>query len=175
MDGLGNSIKRTRERRGMNQKTLASLAGIAQQTLSAYESDSKTPTLDKLIKLAEVLEVSLDDLVRPDRAPEFVTLDTLGDVALMICNLDLAECIAFGEITRTYEIENNGDLVEACDCIPAVGFVSQKLAAFVTNYRKMKELLDDKTIDAGLFDQWLSGCFADLGKHRMTEYSKERE
>lgn len=67
MDKLSIFSKRLRETRikkGMTQKQLADKVGATAATISAYESADenkrKSPTLEKLVQISEVLEVSLD-------------------------------------------------------------------------------------------------------------------
>lgn len=48
----------------MSQKELAEVVGLAPSTISNYESGEREPPLDVLCKIADVLDVSLDMLVR---------------------------------------------------------------------------------------------------------------
>lgn len=50
-------IKEIRELKGVSQNKLAQMIGMTQGYLSKLESNKKSPTLNMLIKIAEVLEV----------------------------------------------------------------------------------------------------------------------
>lgn len=56
-------VKEVRLSKNLTQKKLAELAGISQSYLSELEVNKKSPTLNKLCKIAEALEVKPGDLV----------------------------------------------------------------------------------------------------------------
>jgi transcriptional regulator with XRE-family HTH domain len=60
---FGGRLKAKREERGFTLEELAERAGMHSGRLSEYESGRHTPQLEKAAKLAEVLEVPLDELV----------------------------------------------------------------------------------------------------------------
>lgn len=59
---LMNRIKELRTKNGMTQVELAKIIGVNPVTLSRYESDDRNPKIDKLEKMAEVFNVSVDYL-----------------------------------------------------------------------------------------------------------------
>lgn len=70
IDGLqmtiGQRIKTRRLELGMNQTTLASVAGLSQSIISHYESEIAEPTAKTVIVLARALKVSTDWLLGVD-------------------------------------------------------------------------------------------------------------
>jgi transcriptional regulator with XRE-family HTH domain len=52
-----------RERQGISQYELAPKAGLSASTLSVIERGLRNPTLDTLLRIAEVLEVELGELL----------------------------------------------------------------------------------------------------------------
>lgn len=60
---LSKRIKEAREAKGWNQKKLAEESGILQKQISAYENGNTSPTLEKLIGIANTLGVSTDYLL----------------------------------------------------------------------------------------------------------------
>jgi len=56
-----------RKNRGMTQQGLADAAGIHVNQIKRYESGTAQPTLEALVKLAQNLHVSLDELVFEDQ------------------------------------------------------------------------------------------------------------
>lgn len=60
---LGQRISRLRAERGMSQGDLADALEISRQSVSKWETDTSTPELDKLIRLAELFDLSMDALV----------------------------------------------------------------------------------------------------------------
>lgn len=51
---------------GFTQQQLSERLGVKQSVVSLYEKGSNMPSLDVLIKMADVLHCSIDDLVRND-------------------------------------------------------------------------------------------------------------
>lgn len=62
---IGERIRYVRQWRELTQAELARRAGIHWVTMSRIEHDVHVPTVDVLFRLADALDVSVDDL-RPD-------------------------------------------------------------------------------------------------------------
>ena len=61
---LSENIKKHRKKKGISQDKLSKLADITFTTLVKLESGAnENPTINTLIKIADALEVSLDELV----------------------------------------------------------------------------------------------------------------
>ena len=60
---LGERIYNFRTAKNMSQGDLADALEVSRQSVSKWENNTAVPELDKLIKLAELFEVSLDELV----------------------------------------------------------------------------------------------------------------
>lgn len=56
-------LKRFRRGKGFTQEEVAKLIGISRQAFSNYERGIRVPSVDVLVKLADVYEMSLDELV----------------------------------------------------------------------------------------------------------------
>lgn len=61
---LGENIVRLRTEKRLTQEELADLLGVSRQSVSKWESDASTPELDKLIRLSEVFDITVDELVK---------------------------------------------------------------------------------------------------------------
>ena len=62
-----NAIKLFRENKKMSQHELGALVGVTQGAVHQWEIGLTKPRADMLIRLAEVLEVSIDDLLATER------------------------------------------------------------------------------------------------------------
>jgi len=60
---LGERIYKFRTAKNMSQGDLADALDVSRQSVSKWETGTAVPELDKLIKLAELFEISLDELV----------------------------------------------------------------------------------------------------------------
>ena len=75
---LGENISALRAARGMKQDELAAALGVSRQSVSKWETDASVPELDKLVQLAGLFGVTLDELVgreppSPEAPPAAVT------------------------------------------------------------------------------------------------------
>lgn len=57
------NLKSLRLERKMSQSQLASLIGVSQQCVSEWESGNNERSLSSLLKLSDVLEITIDELV----------------------------------------------------------------------------------------------------------------
>lgn len=60
---FGTILKELRLERNMKQEDLAKLLGINKNTISKYETGKREPSIDMLIKIADIFDVSVDYLV----------------------------------------------------------------------------------------------------------------
>lgn len=60
---IGAKIRRHRELKGLTQKALGDLLGVAESTVSGWESSDKPPPSKYLSRLSQLLDISLEDLV----------------------------------------------------------------------------------------------------------------
>ncbi len=75
---LNEKIKNARQAKGMTQEELAVLLNITRQTVSKWEKDSSVPDSNMLIKLSEVLDVTVSDLLGTN-ANESTSNDNLAE------------------------------------------------------------------------------------------------
>lgn len=68
-DHLADNIKAVREARGLSQQQIAKAAGIPRATWTHLESGGANPTLAVLIKVANALQVRVDELLAAPRQP----------------------------------------------------------------------------------------------------------
>ena len=61
---LGERIYELRSRAGLSQGELADRLDVSRQAVSKWENNSAVPELDKLLKMSELFEISLDGLVK---------------------------------------------------------------------------------------------------------------
>jgi len=57
-------LREKREERGLSMRRLAHQAGLSQAMISFVERELRNPTLDTLLRIANVLEVDLADVLR---------------------------------------------------------------------------------------------------------------
>ena len=90
-----DNLVQLRKFRNMTQEDIAEMVGVSRQTIAKWEAGETAPDLEKARILAEVLEVSLDDLTNyepreslglpvPPKGKYFFGLVTVGDKGQMV-------------------------------------------------------------------------------------------
>ena len=62
MGDFNRNLSELRVMRGLSQKDMAEKIGVARSTYTLYEKGAREPNISKIIKIAEVLQVSTDEL-----------------------------------------------------------------------------------------------------------------
>jgi len=68
-----DNLQHLRATRNMTQEQLAMLVGVSRQSVTKWEAERAYPEMDKLLKLCQIFDCTLDELVQGDltaRAPE---------------------------------------------------------------------------------------------------------
>ncbi len=63
IEGLGERLTRMRKLNGMTQQQVADRIGITAGNYTNYESEKRTPSLEKLVAIAELFDCSTDYLL----------------------------------------------------------------------------------------------------------------
>lgn len=74
---LGEKLKKLRIDRKLNQSHLAEMMGLATSAISSYESCSRRPSYEILIKYARIFHVSTDYLLGIERQ-NYLDISDLG-------------------------------------------------------------------------------------------------
>ena len=61
--GFSENLRKRRKDKKMTQENLAELLNVSRQSVSKWEAAAAFPEFDKLIKLSEELDVSIDELI----------------------------------------------------------------------------------------------------------------
>lgn len=61
---VGENLRNLREKKGLSQAALARLIGTQRQRVTEWETGTKVPSLESLVKLAEALDTSTNSLVK---------------------------------------------------------------------------------------------------------------
>lgn len=61
---FNEKLRTLRENKNLSQEMLAQELNVARQTVSKWELGETTPEMDKLVKMSEIFEISLDDLIK---------------------------------------------------------------------------------------------------------------
>ena len=61
---MNKQIERLRKEKGITQESFAAQLGVTQGAVSQWENGTSRPTIDKLTKMAKILECSVDELLK---------------------------------------------------------------------------------------------------------------
>lgn len=78
-DKFNENLKIARERKGLSQKDIAEGIGVAKSTYSLYESGNREPNVQTIKKIADMLNVSADELLGLDEEPQTIAAHFDGD------------------------------------------------------------------------------------------------
>lgn len=67
---LNDEIRRLRKASGLNQVSFADKMGVSQSTVASWENGTRRPDLDALCRIADLFNVSLDELLGTPMAHE---------------------------------------------------------------------------------------------------------
>ena len=85
MRDFSETIKELRTTKRLTQSQLADRLGVKKSIISAYETDSRPPSLDMLIKYAQEFHVSIDFLLGM-KNKKVIKVDSLTDAQIDILN-----------------------------------------------------------------------------------------
>lgn len=63
---FGDKLKREREKRGWSQEYIAEKLYVSRQSVSKWENNKNYPSIEVIIKLSDLLNITIDDLLRSD-------------------------------------------------------------------------------------------------------------
>ena len=82
MPTLGSIIRRLRDDNGLTQAKLGEKLGVAESTISLYESDKREPDVATIKRLADIFYVSTDYLLGQSESSVFFVRESLPPEAL---------------------------------------------------------------------------------------------
>lgn len=77
---LGETIYKLRTEKNLSQVDLAEMIEVSRQSISKWENSSAVPELEKIVRLSEIFDVSLDELVKgQERIRESVQISNASE------------------------------------------------------------------------------------------------
>ncbi len=115
---LGKRIKHYRNEKALTQDNLAQRVYVSRQTISNWENDKSYPDINSIVLLSEVLEVSIDNLIRGDVEQMKIEMDTeevkklnlYGWGMLLFLLLTIVSVIPFAKFFGLYAVIPVGGL-----------------------------------------------------------------
>ena len=81
---IGDNIKKYRRENNISQEELAEKIGVTRQSISLWETNQTQPTIDNIVAIAKIFNLSTDDLllgsdeqtIEPQNPQEFIENNT---------------------------------------------------------------------------------------------------
>lgn len=128
---FAQNLKALREKMEISQRTMAKKLGVKQAAVSAYECGIHMPTVENLIKIADFFDVSADKLL--GREWRLVKVDVLSVAKTLL---------------DQYSFKWDDD----CSVFWTE---SQKVAAIISEYNHLRDLVNGGQLGADVLELWL--------------------
>lgn len=94
---IGKRIKEIRQIRKLSQDDLGKLIGVSKQAISMYERGERSPDIDTLTKIAEVLNVDINTII--GKKSSIIKIPVLGKVAAGIPIEAITDILDYEELS----------------------------------------------------------------------------
>lgn len=84
---FNEKLIKLRKEAGFSQEELGNKLNVARQTISKWELGETTPEMDKLIKISEIFNVTLDELIKEESINEKINNTNSQKLAGMVIKI----------------------------------------------------------------------------------------
>lgn len=148
--------KRIRERRlnlGLTQQQVADAFGINKASVAEWESGRTQPTSERLVKLAEALQTTVDFLLQGESAVDIAAESASGDAYLAIRHARFRLAAGVGGYEIHYDNSDGGPLYFRREWLQRRGLKPDKLIALKVHGASMEPgLFEGDTVVVNLAD-----------------------
>lgn len=128
-----------RKLNGMSQEQLAEKIGVSRQTLSKYETGEALPDIGKCRALADVFNVSMDDLVNYEKGPEGLNVPPRGKHMFGVVKVgDKGQIVIPAKARKVFNIEPGDNLIVLGDEAQGIAIIAEK------NFMHLMEQIKNK-------------------------------
>lgn len=130
-----------RKLNNLSQEELAEKLKISRQTLSKYETGESLPDIDKCKLLAEIFDVSLDDLVNYDKEVNGLGVPPKGKHMFGMVKVgDKGQIVIPAKARKIFQIESGDNLIVLGDETQGIALISEKeFMKMVRQFKKTQE------------------------------------
>lgn len=148
---FAKNLKKYREEKKLTQRRLAEMAGITATSISSYEKEAMSPSLEIVEKLAGALNVNIVDLICDSQLSD-INITTYTDIMKLLYAISKKTKMLF---------YNDVEFLEDTECytLNSFGFKEKVLDSFLEAWGKMYILVRDGVIEESLLDYWMRQQF----------------
>ncbi len=138
---LGNNLISLRRMKKMTQEDLADKLGVSRQTISKWETGDSIPDMEMGMKLADILQVSLDDLMNSSAAKCTMPVPPKGKHAIGIVKVgDKGQIVIPAKARKMFDINPGDDLLILGDESQGLAIIKESdIMNFISAARNMQE------------------------------------
>ena len=129
-----------RKMNNLSQEELADRIGVSRQTLSKYETGESLPDIDKCRALADVFEVTLDDLVNYDSKESGLNVPPKGKHMFGMVKVgEKGQIVIPAKARKIFNIQPGDDLIVLGDESSGIAIIKEKEFLEVVNQMRKAE------------------------------------
>ncbi len=181
---LGKNILKLRKSLGLSQTQFADRIGVTAQAVSSYEKGATSPTLDVAIALSNAFDISIDSLCGTEKETEIgldkPITDNVEAIKMFMRLYDFYGSDMHLEFMRLYDFYGSDMHLETEYC----GMNEEKeifyidspyFSRYISDFKKMKELKEQGTIDEELFNNWANSRIEKVVREHDEQMKKAEE
>ena len=104
MKSIGETIATLRKEKGMTQSQLAEKMNVTDKAVSKWERDLSCPDINSIPKLAEVLDVSVEELLSAQSKKESHKVDEIIHLILIGVALAMGVCVVVTLLLKQIDV-----------------------------------------------------------------------
>ena len=138
---LGNNLISLRRMKKMTQEDLADKLGVSRQTISKWETGDSIPDMEMGMKLADILQVSLDELMNYSSAKYSRPVPPKGKHAFGIVKVgDKGQIVIPAKARKMFDINPGDDLLILGDESQGLAIIKESdIMNFISAARNMDQ------------------------------------
>ena len=103
---LGEMISFLRKEKGMTQSELAEKMNVTDKAVSKWERNLACPDVNSIPKLAEVLGITVEELLNAQTRKENNKIDEIVNIALIGVGLAMGICVIVTSVLKQIDVNN---------------------------------------------------------------------
>ena len=183
MKSFAERLKHLRKQRGLTQKQLGEALGIGQTAIANYEQGNRSPDGEGLMRIAEVLDISVDALLGREESSsrphgDNASFDQMGHASSAMTQIEmdpelrgedppLEKYKSDAEVDSDWERERYIELVLEGLPVVAINRVNELAVLGMPVNRIYREILEPILIISG--EMWASGKMAIHQEHAISQ------
>lgn len=122
-----DNLMALRKMKGLSQEELADKINVSRQTLSKYETGESLPDVEKCKQIADVFDVSLDDLVNYDSKATGLAVPPKGKHMFGVVKVgDKGQIVIPAKARKVFGIEPGDDLIVLGDEASGIAVIKEE-------------------------------------------------